>query len=201
MSRQYINASKAVNAVLSGKSLKTYCSRNKVGKMEYAIICETVKYINVIEKLFDSCEISAVSLDVDKALLLVLCYELLFGSGKIKGGGVVKRRLVENETNLRDALAKMVNQHGLTYPSELIDSHFTQHDLMPVHVRVNTLKVTAAEGMQKLCAIYQNAAVDGHIPNLLVLPPGTSTWDHECVSNGEFIIQVIIRIYLDDRLR
>lgn len=191
MSRQYINASKALTEVLSGKSLKNYCNRNKVGKTEYALICETIKYIDVIEKLFEVCQISAESLDVNKGLLLVYCYELLFGNGKIQGGGVVKRRLLEIEHEIRDALLQMMHQRGVDSHESLIDSHFVEHDKMPVYIRINTLKIDEAQGRRLLFETYPGAARDQHIPNLISLPAGTKrAWDHELVKGGALIVQV-----------
>lgn len=186
-----MNASKAVSAVLSGLSLKSYCNRNKIGKTEYALVCETVKYINIIETLFRMCEMSSESLEVNKGMLFVYCYELLFGKGKIQGGGAVKRRLLEREQALRSSLAQHLRDCGASAHAELLDPHFTEHAQMPVYIRINTLKITSSDGFRILKGLYPDAVRDEHIPNLVVLPPGTKrAWDHECVRSGKFIVQV-----------
>ena len=191
MSRQYINAAKAVSAVLSGLSLKSYCNRNKIGKTEYALVCETVKYINVIEILFRMCEMSSESLDVNKGMLFVYCYELLFGKGKIQGGGAVKRRLLEKEQDLKRSLVQHLDDCGASTHVELLDPHFTEHSQMPVYIRINTLKMSSSEGFRILKGLHPDAERDEHIPNLVVLPPGTKrAWDNESVRSGKFIVQV-----------
>lgn len=59
MSRCYIVAGKAVEAVLlHGKSFKSYCSSVKIGKMDYLLAAECLKYRTVLETLFDRIDLN-----------------------------------------------------------------------------------------------------------------------------------------------
>jgi putative methyltransferase len=191
MSRQYMNASKAVTAIMtSSGSLKSYCNRNKVGKTDYALICQTLKYVDVLEALFRMSEMSAETLDVNPGALFVYCYELLFGAGKIQGGGAVKRRLMEHAPSLRESLTKYLKIRGVTSHQDLIDSHFTEHAQMPIYVRINTLKPGSANGLKDMKCIHEEASMDKHIPNLVVLPAGTKrTGELDRVKSSDWIIQ------------
>lgn len=75
MSRLYINSSLIVQAVEEKKqSLKKYCHGSeaaKIGKTEYLLACETLKYSEVLDNLFEQSKIDAVSLDVSISLFKV----------------------------------------------------------------------------------------------------------------------------------
>jgi putative methyltransferase len=189
MSRQYINASRALDSVFAGNSLKSYCARVKVGKIEYALICETLKFSDILLQLFDSCSISAESLDVRKSMLLVFAYELLFGTGKISGGGAVKRVLMPHKPRLEDALSSLLISRGVSSPSELIHDQFTELSKMPVYVRLNRLKDAYASGYELLQSLFPKAIRDTDIPDLVVLPAGSKVWDIDLVQHGQIIIQ------------
>ena len=53
-------------------------------------------------------------------LLRVLVYEQLFGAGEIKGGGAVKRAILQAEPVLRRSLAKFMKKRGVESIEELI---------------------------------------------------------------------------------
>ena len=76
MSRQYLNAAQIVQAVEEKKqSLKKYChgkGATKIGKMEYLLACETLKYSEVIDSLFEESKIDVSAMDVSESLLKVL---------------------------------------------------------------------------------------------------------------------------------
>ena len=84
MSRQYLSAGNIVGEVEQGKSFKSTCAgMNSIGKVDYALAAETLKYKEVLESIFNECHINATTLEVKSGVLLVMSYELLFGSGKI----------------------------------------------------------------------------------------------------------------------
>ena len=192
MSRQYLNASKAVNVVVAGKkSLKSYCSDHKVGKTEYALICETLKYVDVMEVIFRMSSVSSDDMDVDRGALLVYCYELLFGAGKIQGGGVVKRRLLEKQNSLRSSLEKYIALRGVSCHKELIDSHFVEHSQMPIYLRLNSLRADFVSAYEELVTKQAKAEPDDLIPNLVVLPHGIKRIaEMDRVADGTWVIQV-----------
>lgn len=75
MSRQYLNSAQIVQAVEENKqSLKKYCHGKdsaKIGKTEYLLACETLKYSEVIDSLFTDAKIDTNELDVSVSLLKV----------------------------------------------------------------------------------------------------------------------------------
>ena len=78
MSRQYLNAAQIVQAVQQeGQSLKRYCHNkdSKIGKTEYLLACETLKYSELIEKLFEMSEVDVDALGVSNSVIKVYkCY-------------------------------------------------------------------------------------------------------------------------------
>ena len=85
MSRQYLTAGSMVDAFNSGSTFRNY--DKVVGKVDYLLATETIKYHHVIEKLLSRCCLSSKSLDVGDGTMKVMVYEVLFGNGKISGGG------------------------------------------------------------------------------------------------------------------
>lgn len=83
MSRQYINSALIVQAVEEkGQSLKKYCHGKdaaKIGKIEYLLACETLKYSEVLDSLFAESKIDVIALDVSASLLKVKKYTVYFG--------------------------------------------------------------------------------------------------------------------------
>lgn len=78
MSRLYLNSALIVEAVEEKKqSLKKYCHGKeaaKIGKTEYLLACETLKYSEVLDSLFKESKIDAAALDVGVSLLKVSCH-------------------------------------------------------------------------------------------------------------------------------
>jgi len=72
MSRQYLTAGKCVEAVLFGNQpFKRYCANMKiVGKEEYLLAAETLKYADVLQQLCDRCGVALKKLEVIKGDLL-----------------------------------------------------------------------------------------------------------------------------------
>lgn len=87
MSRTYISAGKTVEVVLKQKrSFKaTIANKAVVGREEYLLAVQAIKYKIAIDKLLQKCNISAAILDVNEGLMYVMVYELIFGKGKING--------------------------------------------------------------------------------------------------------------------
>lgn len=192
MSRQYQNAARAVDAVLrNGRSLQAHCaSLSRVGKTEYALACETLKFVHVIDSLFEACGISAQTLDVDRGMLYVYAYELFFGKRKIQGGGVVKRRLMEHRGPLEEALAKEMRKRGVAGPEGLLDRRIQEFQQLPVYVRVNRIKDPTGTCVQELERTFGACHTDTHIEDLIVLPPQTKgVAQLELVKTGVLIMQ------------
>jgi putative methyltransferase len=190
MSRQYLNAGRAVDAVHSGVPLKAYCNKNKVGKLEYALIVETLKYEAILDRLFTTCNIDLKVIDVSPSLFKVMAYEMLFGSGKIQGGGAVKRRLLQYIDLLKSALQQELDNAGETDHSNLLSEGIIASSNMVRYVRVNQIKMSLKNGLHEMKKLYSTAVFDEHIPSLIILPPLViGLGDHALVKNGSLIIQ------------
>ena len=87
MSRVYSAAAKTVEAVIRTKR-GIFSTTNKagiVGKEEYLLATQTLKYRAIMDQIFASCSISAGILGVKLGLMYVMTFELLFGKQKING--------------------------------------------------------------------------------------------------------------------
>ena len=191
MSRQYLVSGKAVDAVLVGrKSFKSYCSTIKIGKVDYLLAAETLKYSQVISELLATVGVNPFKVEVNYGILLVMIYELLFGKKKISGGGVVKRKVMEFHAKLSLALQEKLLANNTTDPATLLPDHVTQAASINLHVRVNSLKQDSSQGFQNVKQIHDAARWDDHIPSLIVLPPGSRAMgEHPWVKEGRLIIQ------------
>ena len=82
MSRTYLNAGHCIDAITTSKiSLKSYISKKKIGKEEYALVINTIKYQHVINTILNRAKINAIDLDISYGIMIVMIYEVLFGVG------------------------------------------------------------------------------------------------------------------------
>ena len=111
MSLLYRNAASVLSKLLQRKAgLKTLTYSGDVTdrhkRPAYALVCETVRFKPVLQKLIYAANMGAVIRKMNKAMVLVMLYDQLFGQG-IRGGGAVKRVIKQYEPALRRALASM----------------------------------------------------------------------------------------------
>jgi hypothetical protein len=72
--------------------------------------------------------------------MYVLTYELLFGAGRIRGGGSLKRTLIKSLPELQNNLEKMKHEKNAT----------TDEDLLPVEWRKTNRRRTSSVHLQAL---------------------------------------------------
>lgn len=179
-----------MQAVIDGKSFKSHCASAKVGKTDFALAIQTLKYKDTIEKLFLRTNISAEGLDVNKGILLVMAYEMLFGIMKISGGGAVKKRLMEHKDELMKNKDKLMMEEGASTSNDLLSESIKMHENMQKYVRVNEIKVPLADSLIELQKISPLAEFDEHIPSLVSVAADVSgLGDHPWVRDGRLIIQ------------
>ena len=187
-----MSAAKAVDAVDSGRqSFKSYCgSSGKIGKVDFALAAETMKYSSVLETIFEKAGVSATHLDVGSGMLKVMSYELIFGKKKISGGGAVKRAIMEVKEKLISALDDVMKERGVSEHKELLSEEVTEAAKMPKYIRINEIKMPVVEvGLAEVIKACPSAVFDDMIPSLVVLPPGKSLGEHPYVKDGRLIIQ------------
>jgi putative methyltransferase len=198
MSREYLSAGKILDAVGKGSNFKAVCNKSstQVGKKDYLLASETLKYRSVLESVLKDAGVSSKRLDVGShGTLLVLVYELLIGAGKIRGGGKVKRAVMSEIDSIKDSLAGMLKKNNLTSASQLLPESAQIADELPHFLRINTLK--AAENSEQYAEVYKaimekcsSATVDTHVDNLIVIPPRSPSFgQHDLVKDGRIIIQ------------
>lgn len=192
MSRQYLNASKAVGSVRSGTPLKRYCAKVKIGKEEYALACETLKYSDVLDRICKAVSVTARTLDVDENLFHVMLYEILFGKGKIKSGGVVKRRIMENADKFMSGLHAEMAEKGTENKFDLLSEDILVSENIPKYIRINSIKSSISSGVAEL-SIFTGTqmTIDIHIPSLVSIPANKAAGlnRHDGVLTGRFIMQ------------
>jgi putative methyltransferase len=192
MSRQYIVAGKCVEAVLNGQSFKSYCAKIKLGKIDYALACESLKYLEVIKTLYDKISLDILSPDFDcnPGIFIVMTYEMLFGAHKIQGGGKVKRMLLQHYEKLRLMLDKLMTERNITSFTSLTSKSVSESANLPKYVRVNPLRISSNLGLKAVKEVCPEAEWDPDIPFLIKLPPTSkSLGEHKSVKSGELIIQ------------
>lgn len=191
MSRQYLTSGKVVDeVVVNNKSFKGYCSTIKIGKIDYLLAAETLKYYKILDKILYNVGCNIKKLDVKYGIFLVMLYELLFGKKKISGGGVVKRKVMEYYDKCKIELDKLMLEKKYTSYMELLPKHMQEANNISNFIRVNEIKMNIADGLTEVKKIVPIAVIDEHIPSLIMLPPTSrSLGEHPYVKDGQFIIQ------------
>jgi putative methyltransferase len=218
----YHEAADVLHAVLNGRGLKdaTYGSKLRHTKAVYAIVAETLRH----RRLLDSIALSggltkaAKAADVqDLSAVIVMAYELLMGEGKIKGGGKLKRVVVESLASMKKSKAVLEKSIAATVKkaSKASKSAGTAAAVsevsfdpasVPRYIRVNRVlqqHLHAAwselgESLLQTSVVGVEApdlslaqVVDEHIPGVLALPPSSAETAarHPAVQEGKIILQ------------
>lgn len=155
-------------------------------RMTHLLVCETLKWRKVLDKTLDLAGVDVrKDLSDNRALVYILLFELLVGKQqKIRGGGALKRALLERESRLRRAMETVKTRF-----EDLIPEETTQEQSVPRFCRVNTLRTTVEAVLKSDIAQGRELSMDEHVPGLLRLPPGTDLHDHRLVASGELILQ------------
>jgi 25S rRNA (cytosine2278-C5)-methyltransferase len=134
----------------------------------------------------------------NEGLFYVLLYELLLGPNKaIRGGGSLKRQILQHETVLRSALADIQKEQTATEAKHESSKNKNEQPLpppFPRYVRINTLRTTTSRALATWKQEQQQNQADekktnqkksgnsfsstttlifyqdAHVPNLLVFP-------------------------------
>ena len=127
----------------------------------YALVCETVRFKPVLQKLIRAANMEAAVRKMNKAMVLVMLYDHLFGHG-IRGGGAVKRMIKQHEAALRSSLASMRSAAGLGEsapndallpPSARRDAAVRRDASVPRFARVNTALTSTAIVLKQLAQL------------------------------------------------
>jgi 25S rRNA (cytosine2278-C5)-methyltransferase len=132
----------------------------------------------------------------NRGLLFVLLYELLEGPNRaIKGGGSVKRMLLNIEPELRrdwDALTKERRGNVAKDGESGGESGTANVAAHPRYVRVNTLVATKASIVEALAELHVPFKDDRHVPDLLVVPAKDA-------DTTRMLVELAPRVVLQDK--
>ncbi|CAJ0637645.1 15651_t:CDS:10 [Entrophospora sp. SA101] len=164
----YKQAAEILEKLLSHKgSIKslTLADNIKEKKKMYAIICETLKYKDVLNIIIENSGFLGLEKKVPKNLAMVLIYDLLFSRNGLKllSDGYYKQAILRNEIRLR-----VINQF-IREGYKLEYSNDDDNDLSKL--RPKTIRR------------------DKHLPDLLILPPNTDLHKHKLYISGEIVLQ------------
>ncbi|MBN3293924.1 NSUN5 methyltransferase, partial [Polypterus senegalus] len=176
-------------------------------KQLYALVCNTLKYSDVLEEV-----ISGTSLVKEKKvkvnIVKVLVYDHLFGRG-LKCGGGWKNLIMKHHVRLQASLAKLKVKRKVCQNEDLLQKSVSENQGRPLprYARVNTLKTTVEDAIDYLKRdgfTYQgqaksledlgllsgkNFCSDLHLPDLLVFPSNTDLHAHFLYQAGHIILQ------------
>jgi putative methyltransferase len=148
MSMVYQTAAKILDQFLKRRGgIKTLCYAPGVTncKAVYALVCETLKFKDVLEALMAATKDFSSNRDVKglrPTLRLLLVYELVLGKGKIQGGGAVKKVLLRYQNALKTSLVRAKIKAGVADNDELLPDYLRNLVSVPRYVRINRLKMT-----------------------------------------------------------
>ncbi|CAM9349921.1 unnamed protein product [Phaeothamnion confervicola] len=202
MAQAYRDASKLVAGADQRRgSLKTLAFKDggsevTLGKRKvFALASETLRYRAIIDELIDCAGVRQLLFGNDcvrdKQQAYVMLYDLLFGKGSIQGGGQVKRHLAQAHEALATSLKAMRAKRGLAEgaPHEALLPSRARRFVFPRYARVNLVKASVAEVVERLRADGYDPQVDDLIPTLLVLPRGTELHEHPLTVGGQLVLQ------------
>ncbi|XP_078699500.1 28S rRNA (cytosine-C(5))-methyltransferase-like [Branchiostoma floridae x Branchiostoma belcheri] len=190
------------------KSL-VYNSQHKNKRQLYALLCETLKYGSIIDDIITSTQLLKREKFLKKHMAQVLVYEQLFGKG-LQVGGKYREAMNRNKTALHAALVRLKVRSKVSKNEDLLPDTVKSQVSLPRYVRVNTLKITVEDAIERLkqagFSVVEKPSVenfgstiralesgqcvqDPHIPALLVFPPGTGFHDNQLYKSGEIILQ------------
>eukprot|EP00049_Salpingoeca_infusionum_P025458 m.19481 g.19481 ORF g.19481 m.19481 type:complete len:568 (-) comp8040_c0_seq2:104-1807(-) len=174
-------------------------------KKLYAVVCQTLKFLPVIDQLISSAKLNPSEAEVTENILRMLVYDAAIGNGlkaKCDAADYVNRHL----DALTEALADAMRAKKVDSVDGLLSDASKLAEKMPKYVRVNLIKTTVedavgqfeSEGFIKTTVTTQkdasqlkqyHFAVDPHVSDLLVFAPKTDLHEHPLYKSGEIIFQ------------
>ncbi len=216
----YHEAADVLHAVLNGRGLKdaTYGSKLKHTKAVYALVAETLRHRRLLDSiaLRGGLTAAAKAADIqDLSAVIVMAYELLMGEGKIKGGGKLKRTVVESLESMKKARKHLEQEIAAAVKAKAkAKSAGTDSDSVasfdpataPRYIRVNRVKQNSMSttwdslGQSLLQPTIAGVEVpplslaqvaDQHIPGVIALPPASAETAarHDSVQSGDIVLQ------------
>ena len=189
MSRLYLEAGNALEKMIFkkvGMKEAVYSSgcASKQKPAVLGLVSKAFQNQTLLHEALSSVGAFTTEVKMRRGLLLVMTTELLLGSGKIRGGGQVKRFLVERLDALKEHLSKSGTKVNLPQPEK---------KTLPRYLRVNTNRIRTLEAAITLLKKNGVTSVvkDAHIPSVLVASNKDTKIlvDVDAVKKGDIILQ------------
>ena len=189
MSRLYLEATGILEKILSKKAgikdavYSSKCSAKQKPAI-LGLVSKTVSNQKLLDAALNSVGAFKAETKMRRGLLLIMTAELVLGSGVIRGGGVVKRYLLEKLDELKDYMVKS---------GKIVEQPVNEKKDMPRFVRINATRwksVDAAIAHLKSKDI-PDVVKDDIVPNLIVVS-GKHTKalvTLEAVTKGDLMLQ------------
>ncbi|KAI8991385.1 S-adenosyl-L-methionine-dependent methyltransferase [Mycotypha africana] len=175
-------------------------------KKMYALVCETLKYKQVLNEIIDASKICVIEKKLKRSLAMVLIHDLLFTKRGItvRNDVPLKQCVIRHQTRLKSELTKIKVKRGVSSNEDLVSQKVKDAILIPRYARVNEHKTTvekAVESFQKegyLLVEYpedlrnlktNEFCLDRHLRDMLVFHPRTDFHAHALYLSGDIILQ------------
>jgi putative methyltransferase len=152
MSGRYKEAASVYGRVSRGHGgLKALTFNDKVKHKgsTYALVCETLKHRQLIDRILKKCNVTLAMLGRDESLVMIMLFDLLFGK-KIQGGGAVKRAIMTHEPKFREVLATLIENEGEKGMAGLLPEGVQNASKLRRFARVNS--ILAPPGKRDHCS-------------------------------------------------
>ncbi|KAJ3346860.1 putative 28S rRNA (cytosine-C(5))-methyltransferase, partial [Kappamyces sp. JEL0680] len=173
-------------------------------KLLYALVCETLKYRQVIDEIIVASGIGKIEKQLPKPLLMLLLYDFLFGRGV--RSSLYRPRILKHKARLQAELAKIKIKRKCRENSELIPEHIRNAVVIPRWIRVNVHKTTLEAVVDHFVSQGfvlgdfddtlaldshppKTMCIDKHLPNMLLLPPNADLHKDPLLLDGRIILQ------------
>ncbi|KAL0086074.1 S-adenosyl-L-methionine-dependent methyltransferase [Phycomyces blakesleeanus] len=175
-------------------------------KKMYALVCETLKYKQVLNEIIEASDILKLEKKLTPTLALVLIHDLLFTKRGIPVPITVplKKCVQKHQARLKAELAKIKIKRKASTNADLVSQKVKDAVHIPRYARVNTHKTTmekAIKAFEKEGYTYidtpddlrtlepKTFCRDLHLNDLLVMSPKTDLHIHPLYVSGQIILQ------------
>ncbi|EPS69833.1 hypothetical protein M569_04929, partial [Genlisea aurea] len=159
--------------------------RNK--KATFALVCQTLKYLPVIQNVMKEAKVLNSISKKPKELMYIIAYDLLFGQESLLKGDA-ENILLQKKKAINSALSRILIHKGVNEVDDLLSFPKIPREQKPRYVRVNTLSIDSESAIRELSKKYE-VLRDELVTDLLILPPGTDLHNHPLVINGSLFLQ------------
>ncbi|KAI8064524.1 S-adenosyl-L-methionine-dependent methyltransferase [Gongronella butleri] len=174
-------------------------------KKMYALVCETLKYKQVLNEIIDTTKLCEIEKKLKRSLALVLLHDLLFTKRGIpvNSQAPLKQCITRHQARIKAELAKIKIKRGATSNEDLLSQKVKDAVLIPRYVRVNEHRSTVdamIKTFEKGGYTFKDTtdsteiepmtfARDAHLPDLLVFHPRADFHAHPSYLAGDIILQ------------